>query len=254
MSVGAQPQYPIESVDNALRLILLLGECSEVRLSDAATYLGVATSTAHRILAMLVWRGFVRQDGRSKAYCPGPALTNIAFSVLKRMDVPGLAQPILEEVSQALRETSHLGILEGGHVRFLAVVEPEVAVRVASRLGREMPAHCTSTGKAILAGLSREELHALYPNEHLEPVTAESVTTRSALEAQLEEVREQGYAVNREEIEEGVGSVAVAIPTSSRARLALNVSAPVYRLTEEKLATFGQTLRDAAVRLGALIG
>ena len=254
MSLGPQPQYPIESVDNALRLLLLLGQQSEVRLSDAASYLGVATSTAHRIFAMLVWRGFVRQDSRSKAYGPGPALTNIAFSVLKRMDVPGLAQPILEEVSQSLRETSHLGILEGGHIRFLAVAEPEVAVRVASRLGREVPAHCTSTGKALLAELSEEELRAMYPQERLEAVTEKSVRTRSELEAQLREVRERGYAVNYEESEEGVGSVAVAVPTSSRIRIALNVSAPVYRLTHEKVEAFGQTLREASVRLGALIG
>ena len=64
------PQYPIESVDNALRLLLLLGEQPQVRLSEASRYLGVASSTAHRLLAMLAYRGFVRQDPVSKAYLP----------------------------------------------------------------------------------------------------------------------------------------------------------------------------------------
>ncbi|WP_414777167.1 helix-turn-helix domain-containing protein, partial [Escherichia coli] len=79
---------PIESVDNALKLLLLLGEKNELRLTDASKHLGVATSTAHRILAMLQWRGFVRQDPRTKTYGPGPSLTTIAFSVLRKMDIP----------------------------------------------------------------------------------------------------------------------------------------------------------------------
>ena len=71
------------------------------------------------------------------------------------MDVPRLAQPILEDLSAALGETCHLGTLEGNHVRFLAVAEPDVAVRVVSRLGKTLPAHCTSTGKALLAEMAR---------------------------------------------------------------------------------------------------
>ena len=131
-----------------LKLILLLGEEHELRLTDAGALLGGATSTAHRLLAMLAWRGFMRQNPVTKAYGPGPALTTVAFSVLRRMDVPRLAQPILEDLSAALGETCHLGTLEGNHVRFLAVAEPDVAVRVVSRLGKTLPAHCTSTGRA----------------------------------------------------------------------------------------------------------
>ena len=109
MSPTDPPQYPIESVDNALKLILLLGEQQEIRLTDAGTHLGVATSTAHRLLAMLTWRGFVRQDPVTKTYGPGPALTTVAFSVLRRMDIPRLAQPILDDLVQSLGETAIWG-------------------------------------------------------------------------------------------------------------------------------------------------
>ena len=254
VSEDGAPQYPIESVDNALRLILLFGEQQEIRLSEAATYLNVATSTAHRIMAMLVWRGFVRQDPRTKAYGPGPALTNVAFSVLRKMDLPALAQPILKEVALATRETSHLGMLEGSRIRFLAVSEPDVAVRVASRLGKDLPAHCTSTGKALLAELTPEQFRELYPREKLEGVTPDSVRTRSQLEEQLAAIRERGYAVNHEESEEGVGSVAVAVPSSARPRVAINIAAPVFRLTDAKVEAFGAILHGAAGQLAALIG
>jgi DNA-binding IclR family transcriptional regulator len=249
------PQYPIESVDNALKLLLLLGERSEIRLTDASRYLGVASSTAHRLLAMLQYRGFIRQDSRTKAYGPGPALTGVAFSVLGRMDIPRSARPILEELSESLGETIHLAVLEGATVRFLDAIESSRAVRVASRLGRAFPAHATSTGKALLAELNLDELHRLYPDESLSQVTSKSISRRSELERQLERVRRHGYAVNREESEEGVASVAVSVPSRAPGlRLALNAAAPVSRLPMAKVKSVGAALTDAAGRLGVLLG
>lgn len=253
-SPGDPPQYPIESVDNALKLILLLGEEHELRLTDAGALLGVATSTAHRLLAMLAWRGFVRQNPVTKAYGPGPALTTVAFSVLRRMDVPRLAQPILEDLSAALGETCHLGTLEGNHVRFLAVAEPDVAVRVVSRLGKTLPAHCTSTGKALLAELSDEQLFRLYPDEQLEIVTPNSIRSRDELVAELVRTRLDGYAVNRQESEDGVASVAVPVHVSSGLRLAINASAPVQRLPPGKVKSLARSLQEAAIRLAELLG
>ncbi len=187
------PQYPIESVDNALRLLLLLGERSEIRLTDASEYLRVASSTAHRLLSMLQYRGFVRQDPASKAYQPGPSLTNVAFAVHSRMDIPRTAAPpILRQLVDTLQETVHVGTLDGRLVRFIAALESPSAVRVISRLGSTRPAHCTSTGKVLLAGLSDDELDQLYPPDpHLEPLTEHSVRTLTELRAQLAEVRKK---------------------------------------------------------------
>lgn len=250
--VGAAkpPQYPIESVDNALRLILLLGEQSEVRLTDASEYLQVASSTAHRLLSMLQYRGFVRQDPSSKAYQPGSALTGVAFAVYARMDIPRTAAPILRQLSDTLQETVHIGTLDGRMVRFIAALESPSAVRVVSRLGKTMPAHCTSTGKAMLAGLSDEELHNLYPDPNLEQLTQHSVSTLTELCTQLAEVRKNGFSTSREESEEGVASVAVPIPTRGpEMRLALNASAPSYRLRPSHIRKVGGTLTEAAREL-----
>jgi DNA-binding IclR family transcriptional regulator len=249
------PQYPIESVDNALRLLLLLGERPEIRLTEASQYLGVASSTAHRLLAMLQYRGFIRQEPRTKAYGPGPAMTGVAFAVLGRMDIPRVARPILQDLTASLGETIHLGVLEGATVRFLDAIESARAVRVASRLGRSMPAHATSTGKALLADLPLDELHRLYPEEALPQVTAKSISRRSELERQLERVRRMGFATNREESEEGVASVAVSIPARAPGlHLALNAAAPVGRLPAAKTKHVGATLTEAAQRLAGQLG
>jgi DNA-binding IclR family transcriptional regulator len=245
------PQYPIESVDNALKLLLLLGEQPQIRLSEATKYLGVASSTAHRLLAMLTYRGFVRQDPASKAYLPGPALTSVAFAIFGRIDVQRTATPIMRGLSERLRESVHVGTLDGANVRFVAAVEGPAAVRVASRLGLSMPAHCTSTGKALLAQLSEAELRQLLPDEDLRRITSHSIGSRTELEAELFRVRERGYAVNREESEEGVASVAVPIATRAPAlRLALNAAAPQNRLDESQYGSVAAALVKAAKEIG----
>jgi DNA-binding IclR family transcriptional regulator len=249
------PQYPIESVDNALKLLLLLGEQPQIRLSEATQYLGVASSTAHRLLAMLTYRGFVRQDPVSKAYLPGPALTSVAFAIFGRIDVQRTATPIMRGLSERLRETVHVGMLDGANVRFVAAVDGPTAVRVASRLGRTMPAHCTSTGKALLAQLSEPELRQLLPQQKLERITPHSIGRRTELEAELSRVRERGYAVNREESEEGVASVAVPIPTRAPGlRLALNAAAPQNRLDSSRYPTVAAALIKAAKEIGDQLG
>lgn len=250
---GAAPQYPIESVDNALRVLLLLGERQKLRLTDVSQYLGVASSTAHRLLAMLQYRGFVRQDTATRSYVPGPTLDNLAFGLLRRLDVRTRARPVLERLNTELQETVHLGRLEGASVHFIDSIESPRAVRVGSRLGRTMPAHCTSNGKAMLATLTDAELTALYPDEELPQLTPESVGTRTRLREVLARVREQGYATSFEESEEGVSSVGVALQTPRSPRLAITVSAPVSRMPDDTRAVVLDRLRAAAEELDHLL-
>jgi DNA-binding IclR family transcriptional regulator len=250
---GPPPQYPIESVDNALKLLVLLGQRSTIRLTDVSQFLGVASSSAHRMLAMLQYRGFVRQDAVTRSYAPGPALDELAFTALRQHDVRNQARPVLERLNVELRETVHLGQLENSDVRFIDSIESSQALRVASRVGRTMPAHCTSTGKALLATLSDEQVRELYPEEKLFQLTQHSVATRTQLLEELAEIRRRGYAVSQEESEEGVSSVAIAIPKERSPRLALNASVPRSRMTAATLRRIRQQLLaaadDIAVRL-----
>ena len=249
------PQYPIESVDKALRLILLLTERSEIRLSEATRHLDVASSTAHRLLAMLQYRGFIRQDPVSKIYRAGPAITSVAFAVLGRIDLEGTAKPVMYRLSEQLRESVHVGMLEGATLRFVAAVEAPTAVRVASRLGLTMPAHCTSTGKAMLAQLSETEIHRLYPREDLERLTDYSIGTRTELLAELGRIRQRGYAINREESEDSVASVAVPIRTRAPSlRLGLNAAAPANRLRASQYPKVAALLVEAAKQIGDHLG
>jgi DNA-binding IclR family transcriptional regulator len=250
---GETPRYPIESVDNALRLLLLLGERAEVRLTEASQYLEVASSTAHRVLAMLQYRGFVRQDAATKAYRAGPALTSVAFAILGRLDIRERARPVLRRLNQEFDETVHLGVLDGGMVHFIDAVESQQAVRVSSRAGSSMPAYATSTGKALLAQLSREELTRLYPEQDLRPVTSHSLTSRSQLEKELAKARKQGFAVSQQESEHGVASVAVAVPNPIGTALAINCAVPDNRMNGVLQKRIVEALKKASLELGDLL-
>jgi DNA-binding IclR family transcriptional regulator len=248
------PQYPIESVDNALKVLLLLGERSELRLTDVADYLDVASSTAHRLLAMLQYRGFMRQDPRTKVYRPGTALTGVAFSILQRFDVRETIHPFLESLNRDLAETVHLSVLDGSTVRFIDAIESPQASRVSSRLGKSMPAHCTSSGKAMLSCLPADELRRLYPDEDLEGLLPNSVRTRTALETELAKARRRGFATSNQESENGVSSVAVAFPPSQAPmRMALNVSAPVHRMNRDAGRRIADALKAAVTEAADLL-
>lgn len=249
---GSRPQYPIESVDNALKVILMFATRKSLRLTDVSAALGVAHSTAHRLAAQLAFRGLIRREEASKAYVPGPALLDVGLGVVRSIDLRGLALPSMERLSRELGETVHLAVREGASVRFLAAVESDRALRVSGRTGRLLPAYTTSVGKALLAALQPDEVRALL-GETLEPVTAASLTHFDHLERQLDEIRKQGFSRNRGESEDGVGSIGMAIPSGAVPTAALSVAAPLSRLDEELEARAVEGLRRTTAEVARLL-
>lgn len=244
------PQYPIEAVDKALRLLLLFRERGQLRLTEAYEALDIGKSRAHRLLAMLVFHRFVVQDPASKVYLPGPALVEIGLATVAQMDIRGIARPFLEEIATATGETVHLARLEGGDIRFVDCIESQLTLRVAGRVGRLLPAYATSLGKAILAGLTDEEVCRLYPTESLPAVTQRTIRRRSELLAELDSTRARGYAVNHEESEDGVSSVGVALNRNLRGpTVGLSVAAPTARLSDATVERVAQLLLNTAERL-----
>ena len=237
MSEGATPKppaYPIESVDNALQLLLLFREQSTLRVADASRTLGVAPSTAHRLISMLQYHGFVEQDPRSKAYRAGAALAQIGLAVVRAMDVRAIARPIMERLSSDLGETIHLAVLDRNEVIFLDSVESRHIVRVGSRVGMRLPAHMTALGKVLLALLPGDRLAELYPEEQIPAGAQTSVVNRKARFKSLKRVARDGHAVSVGEIESDVAAVAAPILTpSGHVAAAMSVAVPVSRFSEQ---------------------
>lgn len=249
-----RPAYAIDSVDNALRIILMLRDRPRLRVTDASRELGVARSTAHRVFAMLAYHELLVQEPKSRAYTAGPALLEVGLAAVANIDVRAAARPVLEQLSAEVGETVHLVIAQGANVLFVDSVESSRGVTVSSRLGDLIAAHRVAAGKALLAELSTTELRVLYPHERLVQETRRSLRTRSALERELTRVRRDGYATNRGEHEEGVIAIGVAIQDRRGDSVAgLSIATPEHRWTDHREQEFVDAAHRAAFSIGEIL-
>lgn len=231
-----KPGYPIESVDRALSVLLHFENVETITLAEASRDLGVSRSTAYRLLSMLQYRGFVRQDPRTKAYLPGPALLRVGLAAVRSLDVRAAARALLERVVERVDETGHIACLQRADAFYLDSAEGKKQIRAVPLVGTSMPANCSAAGKILLAHLPRYRLDALLHDAKLPKMTKNSITSVPALLKELEKIREQGYALDDEESEIGLRAVAVRVQHPN-VRLsidaALTIAGPSARLTDE---------------------
>lgn len=220
------PPYAVTSVDHALRIATMLQLEGALTVAEIAERLGVARSTAHRLLQMLVYRDFAVQDER-RAYHAGPVLELAAHSRSRTAQLRAAALPHLHRLVDVLQESVNLSILTGDTARFIASVECDQALRVGSREGMVFPAEETTAGQVLLA----------------EDATGDRDLAR---------IRRQGFAVNQGRSEKGVTAVGVPVRDADGVALAgLSVSMPSVRYDKAELPRIVATLRAAAVHLEA---
>ncbi|MFB7425568.1 IclR family transcriptional regulator [Streptomyces hydrogenans] len=247
------PPYPIASVDHALRAATILQLEGGASVSQIAERLGVARSTAHRVLAMLVYRDFAVQ-GEDRLYRAGPVLELASHSQSLVSRLRAAALPHLHRVVELLDETANLIVRTGDTVRFLASVECGQALRVGSREGMVFPAHRTTAGLLLLADLPDEELDEVYAAERYRERPADRPDP-DGLRAELRRLRRNGFAVNRGRSERGLTAVGVPVRDRDGAVLAgLSVSLPSVRYDPVRLRSLVATLEAAAHALERDLG
>lgn len=239
------PNYPITSADNVLRVLLLLRDRDTLRVTDVAETIGVAHSTAHRLLAMLVYRRLVHHDSTSRTYHPGIELVTLAHAVLRHNSLGELAQPVLVDLATEVDETVHLTVLHGSEVMFVAVAEGTHTVRAADRTGTTLPSHLSAAGRALLAMLDDQEVDAI-----LKTITTSGVDVDVPdLKKHLIDVRSRGYAINRGETERELWAVAAPVMNGEIALASITVGCPVSRADDEWIERAGTAVVDAAATL-----
>jgi DNA-binding IclR family transcriptional regulator len=241
--VKNKPPYAIESVDNALRILQTLRDTGQVRVSDVAAELGIARSTAHRLLAMLVYRDFAVQ-AEDRSYRPGPAIAAQPLRGEPAQRLRQVMRPHMEALCDQVAETINLVVRLGTQTRFLHTVESAQVLRVGDRQGTILPAWKTSGGKALLAELPDAQLTALLRGASGRPPEGMTAAERRSLVNQLRLVRDQGYAENIEESESGVCAIGLCLRDRAGDPVAaLSVSAPSVRYTPDRSRMFLKELR-----------
>lgn len=246
------PAYPIQAVEHALVLLELFSQRHRLSVTEAAKALGVAASTASRLVAMLRHHGYVEIEQGSRAYVVGNKFRELGVAVVRELDIRPQIRPYLETLAAETGETIQAGTLQGQHVIFLDCVEGYRSLRVSSTVGAILPAHCLSTGKALLAELSRDDLLTLYPREELQRVTKRSIGTRTQLLRHLAIVQKQGFATAFSESDMDIATVAVAVKdVVGRVRCAIGFAAPSSRLREGNVKPLAAILRRSATAIGS---
>jgi DNA-binding IclR family transcriptional regulator len=239
MTMGDAPVYRLNSVDLALRLIQLMHSGAVVRIQEAADYLGVSPSTAHRVLAMLVYRGFAERDA-VRRYRGGPALSRMPAAASRSSTKLLLAAlGPLQDVVAVVDETAFAHVLRGHDATIVLTVESSHALRVGDRSGVSLPAHMTSGGRAMLAALSDEELATLYAG-------ARTVVDMAGLRATIAQVRSRGYATNVAEAGSGFHALGVPVVTATgEIPCAISLAVPDHRYRTEAVPAMVALLRRA---------
>ena len=242
------PAYLVDAADKALQLLVLLQERDSLGVSEAAAQLGVARSTAHRLLATLRHRGFAVQSA-DRRYRAGPALRRATARSRSTATLVELAGPLVAQLRDELNETVHLVVLDGTEAVFLLSEEGRQPLRIASRAGSRLPAQHASGGKVLLAALDPAELARRFAQAGLDAAEL------AALERSLARVRTTGVGVNRGETEAGIGAVALAVRgDDGTAIAALAVSVPLMRLSRARIAELTAALGRCAAAISALVG
>jgi IclR family transcriptional regulator, acetate operon repressor len=241
--IGAElekPAYPVGSVYSAIRLLLIIAERGEVRLTEAADKLEVAPSTAHRLLKMLMYFGLASQDTASKAYTPGPGLVRMSLQVVRDLDIRTVALPHIEALVREVGETVHLMALQAnGNLACLDSVESPKALRIGSRVGTQLSSLTSASGRAIMAEQPVQDLRRLYPE------VMRAAGSRKDFLAELERTRERGYGLQRDESEPGVSAIAASIGgASTPAQFAICSAMPSSRMPDDEIPR----IADAVIR------
>nr|WSY55020.1 IclR family transcriptional regulator [Streptomyces sp. NBC_00886] len=239
----------VKSAARTVELLELLAARGDrpARLQELADELGVPRSSMYALLQTLTAHGWVRTDITGSLYGIGIHALLTGTSYLDSDPRVTVVRPYLDEASEALGETIHLGRLDGRDVAYLATRESHEYLRTISRVGRRLPAHVGALGKALLAERPDTEL----PEGPYEQATPNTLTGREALAADLADIRARGYSIDREEGVLGIVGFGFALRYDTPPLDAISCSVPVARLTPEHEGQIVAVMRDVRAKIEA---
>lgn len=230
----------VQSLDRGLTLLAAFREAPALTLPQLAALLPIHRTSTFRLVRTLLQRGFLAQD-REGRYRLGPAVQELGGLALVRHDVQRSARELMHRIAEETRETVQLLVRDGAHVQVVDGVESPHRVKVGAGLGERRPLHATAAGKCVLAYLPAAERQRLMRT--LERLTPHTIVDAAALEADLDRVRAQGYAVNDQESEPGARFVAVPVFNGlGQFVAAISVGAPADRLPRDAMHPLGRRL------------
>jgi DNA-binding IclR family transcriptional regulator len=221
----------LKSVGTALDVLECFATDGELGVSDVARRLGVAKSTAHRLLQTLLSRGFIEQDHVTGAYRLGIHIYDLGQLAQARNEARHVAMPTLRQVARATGHTVNFAVPDGADVVFVERLESVAGVHILGHFGRRWPSHCTSAGKAIAA--FNPEAYQARVEAGFPPRVSHTVRTEADWRRVIAQTRKDGYAVSNSEALDNASSVAVPILFRRVAVASLSVFGPTDEIAPQ---------------------
>ncbi|HEV7442283.1 MAG TPA: IclR family transcriptional regulator C-terminal domain-containing protein [Steroidobacteraceae bacterium] len=248
---GGDPDF-MTSLARGLHVIrAFAGVDRRLTIADVSRATGLTRAVVRRCLYTLKELGYAATDGRM--YFLQPRILNLGYAYLSTAPVPIAAQPVLEEMSEALGEASSVAVLDDGAVVYVGRAATKRIMSVTLGVGSRLPAYCTALGRVLLAHLTDEQVNSELAKVDFIQHTKHTVTSRKRLEEILVGVRQDGFALNDQELEIGLRSIAVPVRNVvGTVVAAMNVSSQASRVSRrELLERCLPVLRGAAEKLSS---
>jgi IclR family pca regulon transcriptional regulator len=229
-------------------------------VSDLSREVGLSRSTTHRSVSTLAALGYLQQDAETRKYRLGPRVLDLGFSAINSMELRHVSAPHLQLLSDSTGHTVNMAVLDGADIVYIERCQSSRAERreidLNLHIGSRLPAYCTSMGKVLLAFLPADELKSALAGVQFAQRGPNTITAKSELQRELERVREQGLAVNNEELAYGLRSIAAPVHAQTgEVVAAINVA--VHRSPaslDELVEKLGPALERTAADISARIG
>ena len=236
-NAATRPPEFVQSLDRGLAVIRAFSaDRPRLTLSEVARETGMTRAAARRFLLTLEHLGYVSQEGR--AFALRPSVLQLGYAYLSSFTVAEIAQDHLEHLAEQLHESCSASVLDGDDIVYVARASTNRIMTIGLSVGTRLPAYCTSMGRVLLAALPDSDLDAYLHRIDIEPRTDFTITDPGELRTEIVRVRERGWSLLDQELEQGVRSVAVAIhDVDGRVIAAINTSAHATRVPLKTLQT-----------------
>jgi DNA-binding IclR family transcriptional regulator len=250
--VKSDAAYSVPALHRALDIIEALTHRQPLTVSELHRQFKIPKSSVYAILQTLKSRGYVSKDADDE-YSLTLKIFSLGISLVENLDLRKGTHALLEELTQKAQLTGHIAIRDGKEAVYIDKVEVLTSVRLTTWLGRRVPLHSTSMGKAILAYLPEKELDEILGKGPLAKLTPRTITSPSQLKTELAKVRAQGYAVGNEENELGIRAVGAPIFGSSGVAVAaVNLGASTLHMRPKDVPRLGALVRSYAEKMSAV--
>ncbi len=245
----------MKSTIKVFQVLETLCQGKSAGVSELSSQLDIKLSSMHRFLSVLTQLDYVQKNEQTGKYFATLKVFQLGVAVRNKLSLISIARPHMEELCENLNETVNIAVFAQNSVVVIDRVQSPETLRTNIVVGRHLPAYCTAFGKVFLAFMGAEELNLYFGAVTLNPLTRQTIVDQADLRAELQKIRNAGYAIDNRELDDNIRCIAGPIrDESGKVMAAISISGPITRLKMVRLRTFIKTIIAVSQEISKKLG